>query len=110
MDTLEAFSALDVRVGTILAAEAFPEARKPAYKLSIDFGGEIGLKRSSVQITARYTIGELIGTQILGVVNFPPKRIAGFSSEVLVLGVPDESGNVVLVRPDFPVPDNGRLY
>ncbi len=110
MDPLEAFSALDVRAGTILAAELFPEARRPAYKLTIDFGGEIGVKRSSVQITVRYTIDELIGEQILGVVNFPAKRIAGFPSEVLVLGVPDDSGNVVLVRPAFPVPNGGRLY
>ncbi|MDQ2992464.1 MAG: tRNA-binding protein [Candidatus Eremiobacteraeota bacterium] len=110
MDTLEAFSALDVRVGTVLAAEPFPEARKPAYKLTVDFGGEIGVKRSSVQITVRYAIENLIGKQVLAVVNFPPKRIAGFPSDVLVLGVPDELGNVVLVRPDFPLPNGGRLY
>ena len=110
MDTLEAFSVVDIRVGTIVAAEPFPEARKPAYKLTVDFGGEIGIKRSSVQITVRYQIDELIGKQVLAVVNFPPKRIAGFPSEILVLGVPDEAGNVVLIRPDFAVPDSGRLY
>jgi len=110
MDTLEAFSAIDIRVGTIVAAEPFPEARKPAYKLTVDFGGEIGIKRSSVQITVRYRVDELVGKQVLAVVNFPPKRIAGFPSEILVLGVPDEAGNVVLIRPDFAVPDCGRLY
>ncbi len=110
MDTLEAFGAVDIRVGVITAAEPFPEARKPAFKLTIDFGGEIGVRRSSAQITARYEVHELIGRQVLGVVNFPPRRIAGFSSEVLVLGVPDEAGNVVLVRPDFDVPLSGRLY
>jgi len=110
MDTLEAFAAVDIRVGTIVAVEPFPEARKPAYKLSVDFGGEIGIKRSSVQITVRYRVDELVGRQVLAVVNFPPKRIAGFPSEILVLGVPDEAGNVVLIRPDFPVPDSGRLY
>jgi tRNA-binding protein len=110
MDTLEAFSAVDIRVGTIVAAEPFPEARKPAYKLTVDFGGEIGIKRSSVQITVRYRIDELPGRQILAVVNFPAKRIAGFPSEILVLGIPDETGNVVLIRPDLPVPNSGRLY
>ena len=110
MDTLEAFAAVDIRVGTIVAVEPFPEARKPAYKLSVDFGGEIGIKRSSVQITVRYRVDELVGKQVLAVVNFPPKRIAGFPSEILVLGVPDEAGNVVLIRPDFAVPDCGRLY
>jgi tRNA-binding protein len=110
MDTLEAFSAVDIRVGTIVAAEPFPEARKPAYKVTVDFGGEIGIKRSSVQITVRYKVDDLIGKQVLAVVNFPPKRIAGFPSEILVLGVPDETGNVVLIRPDLGVPDGGRLY
>ncbi|HEY8320757.1 MAG TPA: tRNA-binding protein [Candidatus Baltobacteraceae bacterium] len=110
METLEAFGVVDIRVGTIVAAEPFPEARKPAYKVTVDFGGEIGIKRSSVQITVRYALDALIGRQVLAVVNFPPKRIAGFQSEVLVLGVPDESGSVVLIRPDFPVSDGGRLY
>jgi tRNA-binding protein len=110
MDMLEAFAAIDVRVGTIVAAEPFPEARTPAYKLTLDFGGEVGTKHSSAQITERYRIADLIGIQILAVVNFPPKRIASFPSEVLVLGVPDEAGHVVLVRPDFTVPVAGRLY
>jgi tRNA-binding protein len=110
METLEAFGVVDIRVGTIVAAEPFPEARKPAYKVTVDFGGEIGIKRSSVQITVRYALDALIGRQVLAVVNFPPKRIAGFQSEILVLGVPDESGSVVLIRPDFPVSDGGRLY
>jgi tRNA-binding protein len=110
METLEAFGVVDIRVGTIVAAEPFPEARKPAYKVTVDFGGEIGIKRSSVQITVRYALDALIGRQVLAVVNFPPRRIAGFQSEVLVLGVPDESGSVVLIRPDFPVSDGGRLY
>jgi tRNA-binding protein len=110
MDTFEAFSAVDIRVGTIVAAEPFPEARKPAYKLTVDFGAEIGIKRSSVQITERYRIEDLVGQQVLAVVNFAPKRIAGFSSEILVLGVPDDAGKVVLVRPTSPVPIGGRLY
>jgi tRNA-binding protein len=104
------FLRVDVRAGTILAAEPLPEARKPAYALRIDFGPEIGERRSSAQITGRYTMCELIGTQVCAVVNFPPKRIAGFESEVLVLGMDDEAGNVILVRPTFDVPNGGRLY
>ena len=107
---LEGFEVLDVRTGTITAAEPFPQARKPSYKLTIDFGPELGVKRSSAQITVHYAPEELVGKQILGVVNFPPKRIAGFPSEVLVLGVSDASGAVVLVRPDTPVPNGSRLY
>lgn len=107
---LEAFDSLDIRTGTIVAAELFPEARKPAYKLTIDFGQEIGTKRSSAQLTARYQPDTLMGKQIVAVVNFPPKRIAGFPSEVLVLGVPDESGETVLLAPDSPVQDGVRVY
>ncbi len=110
INTLDAFAAVDIRAGTIVAAEPFPQARKPAYKLTVEFGEEIGRKRSSAQITVHYTAEELIGKQVLAVVNFPPRNIAGFSSEVLVLGVPDASGNVVLVRPDERVNDGVRLY
>ena len=108
--TLEAFSALDMRSGTVVAAEPFPEARKPAYKLTIDFGPEIGTKSSSAQLTARYTAESLIGTQVLAVVNFRPKRIAGFPSEVLVLGVPDENGETILLRPESTVANGARVY
>ena len=110
VDALEAFAILDVRVGTVLVAEPFPEARKPAYRLRIDFGEELGIKQSSAQITTLYRAEDLVGTTLLAVVNFPPKRIAGFSSEVLVLGVPDAQGNVVLVRPDRGVQNGARLY
>lgn len=108
--TLDAFALVDVRVGTIVDAQPFPEARKAAYKLRIDFGPDLGVKHSSAQITAHYTPGELIGSQIIGVVNFPPKRIAGFVSEVLVLGLPDDRGEVVLVRPDKGIANGARLY
>lgn len=94
------FEKLDIRVGRILEAEDFPEARKPAYRLRIDFGPEVGVKRSSAQITEHYTKEELCGRLMLGVVNFPPRRIGPFVSEVLTLGVPDEAGGVVLVAPD----------
>jgi tRNA-binding protein len=100
MATFDEFLKLDIRVGRITAAEAFPEARKPAYKLTIDFGPEIGSKRSSAQITARYQLDQLVGQLVLGVVNFPSRRIGPFESEVLTLGVPDEAGQVILVAPD----------
>jgi tRNA-binding protein len=104
------FANVDVRAGTVLAAEPLAGARKPAYALRIDFGGEIGERCSSVQITRRYEAAALIGTQVCAVVNFPPKRIAGFESDVLVLGMDDADGAVVLVRPQFAVPNGSRLY
>lgn len=110
MATIQDFLALDIRVGRITAAEPFPEARKPAYKLTIDCGEEIGIKRSSAQITERYTRDALLGREVLVVVNFPPRQIGPFLSEVLTLGVPDAEGHVVLIRPDGDVPLGGRLY
>ena len=104
------FEAVDMRVGTITRAEPFPEARKPAIKLWVDFGGEIGEKRSSAQITKHYTPEGLIGKQVLAVVNFPPRQIGKVMSEVLVLGMPDADGEVVLVRPDLLVPNGGKLF
>lgn len=105
-----AFDAVEMRVGTIVAVEEFPEARKPAYKLTIDFGEDVGIKRSSAQIVDVYEPANLIGAQVVGVVNFPPKRIAGFQSEVLVLGVADDTGRVVLLRPERSVPNGARIY
>ena len=108
--TYDDFAKLDIRVGTITRAEPFPEARKPALKLWVDFGGDLGEKRSSAQITRHYTPDALIGRQVLAVVNFPPRQIGKVLSEVLVLGVPDAAGEVVLIAPDQTVPLGGRLF
>jgi tRNA-binding protein len=108
--TFDQFLAVDIRVGTILEVEPFPEARKPAFKLKIDFGPAIGIKRSSAQITEHYTAEGLVGRQIAAVVNFPPRQIGKFMSEVLTLGFPDENGKVVLFAPDLKVPNGGRLF
>ncbi|GIO10514.1 putative chaperone CsaA [Cohnella xylanilytica] len=104
MATIEDFANLDIRIGTVVRAEPFPEARKPAIKLEIDFG-DLGIKRSSAQITRRYSPEGLIGRQVAAVVNLPPRRIAGYVSEVLVIGGTPEEGDVVLLRPDEPVPN-----
>ncbi len=105
----EDFLGLDIRVGTVVEARPFPEARKPAIRLWIDFGSGVGVKKSSAQITDHYTPETLKGRQVLAVVNFPPRQIGPFMSEVLVLGLPDNEGRVVLVAPDAPVPDGARL-
>lgn len=108
--TFDDFLKIDIRVGVIVAAEPFPEARKPAIKLRIDFGPEIGEKKSSAQIVKHYSPDQLIGKRVLAVVNFPPRQIGKFMSEVLTLGVPDEAGEVVLIKPDKDVPLGGRLF
>lgn len=108
MAVFDDFMKLDIRVGTIISAVNFEKARKPAYKLEVDFGGELGIKKSSAQITERYSADELIGKQVLAVVNFPPRQIANFFSQVLVLGTYSEGG-VVLIRPDMPVRNGDRL-
>ena len=101
---------MDIRVGTVTDAQPFPEARKPSVKLWIDFGPEIGVKRSSAQITRHYRPEELVGRQVCAVVNFAPRQIGPFRSEVLTLGLPDPAGEVVLIRPDLPVPNGGKLF
>ncbi|NCU20433.1 tRNA-binding protein [Candidatus Falkowbacteria bacterium] len=108
--TYDDFARVDIRVGRIIRADPFPEARKPAYKLLIDFGPEIGEKRSSAQITTHYTCENLVGRQVLAVVNFPPRQIGPMRSEVLTLGVPDDKGEVVLIGPGQDVPLGGRLF
>ena len=104
------FLAVDIRVGTIVEALPFPQARKPAYRLTIDFGEPIGCKTSSAQITEHYTLDELVGRQVAAVVNFPPRQIGPVMSQVLTLGFPDADGKVVLVGPSEPVPNGGRLF
>ncbi len=108
--TYAEFERVDIRVGTITDAQPFPQARKPAYRLVIDFGPEIGEKRSSAQLTVHYRPDQLIGRQVCAVVNFPPRQIGPFISEVLTLGMPDQEGAVVLVRPDLKVPNGGKLF
>jgi tRNA-binding protein len=108
--TIEDFDRIDVRVGTIVDAQPLEGAKKPSLQLEIDLGPEIGVKRSSAQITVHYVPEKLIGRQVLCVVNFPPRRIVGLESEVLTLGLPDEDGAVVLLRPDITVPNGGRMF
>lgn len=104
------FLKVDIRAGTVIEALPFPEARKPAYKLRIDFGEEVGIKRSSVQITVHYQPDELVGRQVIGVVNFPPRQIGPFMSEVLTLGLADENGAIVLLHPERTVPNGSRMF
>jgi tRNA-binding protein len=104
------FEAVDIRVGTIVEAAPFPEARRPAYRLKVDFGPEIGIKKTSAQITVHYALESLVGRQVAAVVNFPPKQIGPVMSEVLVLGFPDRDGEVIMVGPGHPVPNGGKLY
>jgi tRNA-binding protein len=108
--TFDDFLKVDIRAGTITRAEPYPEARQPACKLWVDFGPEIGERKSSARITRHYQPAELVGRQVLAVVNFPPRQIGKFMSEILVLGVPDEDGEVVLIGPGHTVPDGGRMY
>lgn len=110
MITYDDFQKVDIRVGKIIAAEPFPEARKPAFKLKIDFGAEIGVKKSSAQITRHYEVDALVGKQVIAVVNFPPRQIGPFMSEVLCLGLPDAAGEVVLLAPDIEVPLGGKMF
>lgn len=104
------FLKVDIRVGTVVRAEPYPEARKPAVKLWVDFGDEIGMRKSSAQITRHYEPEALMGKQVMAVVNFPPRQIGTFMSEVLVLGLPDAEGEIVLIGPDGPVPNGGKLH
>jgi len=104
------FMQVDIRVGRVIHAESYPEARKPAIKMQVDFGGDLGVKKSSAQVTTHYSPEGLIGRKVMAVVNFPPRQIGKFMSEVLVLGVPDDNGEVVLIAPDHDVPMGGRLF
>lgn len=104
------FMKVDIRTGRVIKAEAFPEARKPAIKMWVDFGGDIGVRKTSAQVTAHYTPESLIGRQVMAVVNFPPRQIGPFMSEILVLGVPDADGAIVLVTPDLETPIGGRMH
>ena len=108
--TFDDFLKVDIRIGTVIEAEPYPEARKPSYKLKIDFGADIGVKRSSAQITAYYTPETLVGRQVAAVINFPPRQIGKFMSEVLTLGFPSDVGEVVLIQPERPVPNGARLF
>lgn len=108
--TYEDFQKVDIRVGTVIRAEPYPEAHKPAIKVWVDFGSPLGVKKSSAQLTRHYTPEGLIGRQVIAVVNFPPRQIGTFMSEILVLGLPDPDNQVVLLGPDQPVPNGGRLY
>jgi tRNA-binding protein len=108
--SFDEFLKVDIRVGTVLRAEPYPEARVPAIKLWVDFGPEIGERKTSAQITKYYDVDTLPGRQVIGVINFPPKQIGKFMSECLVLGVPDENGEVVMLKPDQSVPNGGRMY
>jgi tRNA-binding protein len=110
MISFDDFEKVDIRIGTIIAVEPFPEARKPAFKLKIDFGDSIGVKKSSAQITKHYTATTLMGRQVAAVVNFPPRQIGPFMSEVLTLGFPDAEGGVVLIGPTMGVPNGGKLF
>jgi tRNA-binding protein len=109
MISFDDFQKVDIRVGTVLAVEPFPEARKPAWKLTVDFGTEVGIKRSSAQITTHYAPADLVGRQVLGVVNFPPRQIGPVRSEVLILGLHDQGAAVVIVQPERAVPNGERL-
>jgi len=108
--TFDDFLKVDIRVGRVIRAEPYPEARKPAIKMWIDFGGDIGEKKTSAQVTAHYTPESLVGRQVMAVVNFPPRQIGRFMSEVLVLGLPDEDGEIVLIGPEKDVPTGGRMH
>jgi tRNA-binding protein len=108
--TFDDFEKVDIRIGTIIGVEPFPEARKPAFKLKIDFGPALGIKKSSAQITKHYTMEALLGRQVAAVVNFPPRQIGPFMSEVLTLGFPDDTGGVVLIGPSMAVPNGGKLF
>ena len=108
--TFDDFLRVDIRIGTIVEAKPFPEARKPAFKLKIDFGAAIGVKKSSAQIVDRYALADLVGRQVAAVVNFPPRQIGKFMSEVLTLGFADKNGAVILFAPDVPVPNGSRLF